>query len=158
MTEKIEPMTAAEYRRSNGFLTERGNRILAALEEREALLEQAKFGSADASVGALVRRIREHPVIGERGIVTQDFWGNTVASGLTDEAFHAILSHLDSLLPKEPEWSEFAPSNRQYRLDGDALFMRWGDKPGERVWREYAVPLSDVPVVAALMAKGGKDD
>ena len=128
-----------------------GTAEIARLTARVAELEGA------AAAWALVQKIDRHPAADNPAIVSGQR-GTLLSSLLTTAGLESHLSHLDSLLPKEPEWSEFAPSNRQYRLDGDALFMRWGDKPGERVWREYAVPLSDVPVVAALMAKGGKDD
>ena len=117
---KIEPMTAAEYRAEPGILTTRGHSILAALEEREALLEQAKFGSADASVGALVRRVLDHPAA-TRGHSAFVYTHNgTWTTAWTEKGLQLTLSHLDSLLPKEPE---VAPSGWTYVREDAGLFQ-----------------------------------
>lgn len=115
-----EPMTAAEYRQwCNVGLGVNTERVLAALEERERLLgevavmkderdrakheaaEVRRLCEADAALGALVRRIREHPMATE---ITR--LNITVGGPRTDwgeEFLREALSHLDSLLPKEPE-------------------------------------------------------
>jgi len=150
------PMTAAEYREANrtalgmypgGWTV----RILAALEEREALLEQAKFGSADASVGALVRRIRE-----EKPFAYLTWSGSPVCFALDK---NGLTFALDSLLPKEPEVVT-GESGRQYRrTGGKAIEARHICADGSPTyWATVGgVPVIDAPVVAKLMAKGGKD-
>ncbi len=138
------PMTAAEYRMIHGgeIRTVGGRRLLAALEEREALLEQAKFGSADASVGALVRRIRE-----EKPFAYLTWSGSPVCFALDK---NGLTFALDSLLPKEPE---VAPSGwtyeradkfvRQIDHEGGTLVVRRADSD--------AVPPCDREFVAKLM-------
>ena len=114
---QVEPMTAAEYRQwCNVGLGVNTERTLAALEERERLLgersewmarrakavEEVAAIHSDASLGALVRRIREHPKNRDRPYPIRPFGCDSVfsidAAGLT-----AFLRYLDSLLPKEPE-------------------------------------------------------
>lgn len=180
----VEPMTAAEYRewtRSDWGMTERGKRILAALEERERLLGEVGLLNArrnelarergaacreadewkskadalkpDASLGALVRRIREHPEaysplirVGMPGDKSRHF-------ALTDLGITNALSHLDSLLPKEPEVVT-GKSGREYRLtSGKAIEARHICADGTPTyWATVGgVPVIDAPVVAALM-------
>ena len=152
-------MTAAEYRaltKADYGLTEIGKRLLAALEEREALLEQAKFGSADASVGALVRRIREHKADFSACVVARASDGFTTT--LTEQGLSAMLRHLDSLLPKEPEVVT-GPSGYEYRTTGPGgrVMQRRVhlDPVQEYVANESHTPPCDAPVVAKLL--GGKD-
>ena len=176
------PMTAAEYRRSTGFLTERGNRVLAALEEREALLgeraewsvqtarqigevtqrhqeevsrkgaaitdlvEQNEALKSDASVGALVRRIREHDM---RGL-------SQYRCPMTAEAFTKEIDYLDSLLPKEPEVVT-GKSGRNYRRHAGSVQARVDYMGEPSHWVDaQAVPVVDAPVVAKLME--GRDN
>lgn len=141
----VAPMTAAEYRAEQGILTTRGHRILAALEEREALLEQAKFGSADASVGALVRRIQEHPASG----LYFKFPGSEATYSL--DAF-GLSAALDSLLPKEPEVVT-GPSGWTYEKTSE--FVRQNDHTNGSIAIRHAdhenVPPCDRELVTKLL-------
>ena len=129
---------------------------LAAQEEREALLEQAKFGSADASVGALVRRIREHKMYGgafETRIVCGD--DSVLIRQVSEHGLESALRYLDSLLPKEPEprGSGLAPSGGRYRVRGGLLYADDGIEMGQVA----RVGVEDIPFVAALLeASRGK--
>ncbi len=147
-------MTAAEYRRSYRETLKSGSelhsQVLAALEEREALLEQAKFGSADASVGALVRRIGE---LQPSAYLT---WaGHPMCYYVKHPS--VLQSALDSLLPKEPEvaplrWTDPAPSGKQYRVENGVVWAQWANHaPWEAEWRCSDVSVEDAPVVAKLM-------
>ncbi len=146
------PMTAVEYRVrfpntiANGW--DGAPAILAALEEREALLEQAKFGSADASVGALVRRIGE---LQPSAYLT---WaGHPMCYYVKHPS--VLQSALDSLLPKEPEpkWSGLAPSGGRYRVRGGLLYA----DDGVEIGQVARVGVEDIPFVAALLeASRGK--
>ncbi len=183
----IEPMTAAEYVR-DVTLTARGQRILAALEERERLLgevegfrELARIRlrrvevkeaeaiaarqellavQSDASLGALVRRIREHPEVSSPRLyldTTKGMYISLLQGGHLTEC----LSHLDSLVPVEPKVVT-GPSGREYRrrADGAVEIRDNDDENGRRIgWIALptAIYACDAPVVAALMAKGGKD-
>jgi hypothetical protein len=102
--------------------------VKAALEERERLLDELadlyeatarqsnedEALKSDAALGALVRRIREHPKNRDRPYPIRPFGCDSVfsidAAGLT-----AFLAHLDSLLPKEPEVVT-GVSGREYRF------------------------------------------
>lgn len=172
----IEPMTAAEWRGKH-YGDEFTRRVHAALEERERLLDEladlyeatarrsneAEALKSDAALGALVRRIREHPKNRDRPYPIRPFGCDSVfsidAAGLT-----AFLRHLDSLLPKEPEVVT-GPSGKQYRKRGEVLehfvsYPRSNDptrySPPDAWERLEIVTLSDAPVVAKLMAGGGK--
>lgn len=119
--ERIEPMTAAEARKLVVWPYGTSERILAALEERERLLgeravlvderdrakheaaEVRRLTEADASLGALVRRIREHPARKSDPMVTVRAGGETTNSYLDELGLTSVLAILDSLLPKEPE-------------------------------------------------------
>lgn len=193
-----EPMTAAEARKLVVWPYGTSERILAALEEREALLGEREAGkpkglvaadeyalmikgqrvivgvdvlatlrhheakAADASVGALVRRIREHKMSAPWGTPTIHVGG--VDGDATRKEFwlsdlEKALSHLDSLLPKEPEVVT-GESGRQYRrTGGKAIEARHICADGSPTyWATVGgVPVIDAPVVAKLMAKGGKD-
>lgn len=145
MTEKIEPMTAEEYRKYTGAtmgLTAFGQRILAALEDREANLAHARLGS-------LVRRIGE---LQPSAYLT---WaGHPMCYYVKHPS--VLQSALDSLLPKEPE-VVVGPSGNEYRVVCGGLQAR-GD--GIREWTvvndRTFIELRDAPVVAALLAGGGK--
>ena len=182
-----EPMTAAEWdthRRIGGtaLSPQWDKRIAAALEEREALLveleavaEQVEYFrdqsriqrarvkeleaetapinplSTDASVGALVRRIRE-----EKPFAYLTWSGSPVCFALDK---NGLTFALDSLLPKEPEVVT-GESGRQYRrTGGKAIEARHICADGSPTyWATVGgVPVIDAPVVAKLMAKGGKD-
>ena len=166
----IEPMTAAEARKLVVWPYGTSERILAALEERERLLgERAKWRDVsekavkevfaletDAALGALVRRIREHPKNRDRPYPIRPFGCDSVfsidAAGLT-----AFLRHLDSLLPKEPE---VAPSGWRYER-ADKFVRQIDHEGGTLVIRRAdsdAVPPIDREFVAALLARQeGKD-
>lgn len=91
-------ITAQEYLARIGEpLSEMGRELLAALRHHEA-------NEPDAALGALVRRILSHPMVLSlkqrvtiKGVTDPLYFPTTV------EDFTAYLSHLDSLLPKEPE-------------------------------------------------------
>lgn len=156
MTEKIEPMTAAEYRKANRTALGMypggwSNRILAALEDREANLAHARLGS-------LVAAIREHKMFDCIAVFPRDkrdpLYGFPDANGLTN-----ALAHLDSLLPKEPE---VAPSGFTYgpNKDWDGALFQWKNGkswcgPIQSAYDDH-IPPADAPVVAALLAGGGK--
>ena len=164
----IEPMTAAEYRCahrealamwSDGFQA----RTLAALEERERLLGEVanlrweeEQSQPDAALGALVRRIREHPMASKDAAI--EAAPGTGCWFLDEDGLGNCLSHLDSLLPKEPEVVT-GPSGREYRrhLSGNVQY-RYPVPAGFSDWHDCQVSVmcEDVPVVAALMAGGGK--
>lgn len=187
MSQGIEPMTAAEYRRTfvaNSPLT---RRTLAALEDRERLLaerlgppdhcywcKQLTFGvdmaahsrqcdkhplSADAAVGALVRHLVE---------TTGAQWnpayivkvGTGISYPLTREG---LQSALDSLLPKEPE-VVVGPSGFTYgpNKDWDGALFQWKNGkswcgPIQSAYDDH-IPPADAPVVAALLASSGQGD
>lgn len=173
---KIAPMTAAEYRMIHGgeIRTVGGRRLLAALEEREALLGKLARATraltrigytdcggeewkpplgdrSDASVGALVRRIREEKPF---AYLT---WSGSPGCFALDK--NGLTFALDSLLPKEPEVVT-GESGRQYRrTGGKAIEARHICADGSPTyWATVGgVPVIDAPVVAKLMAKGGKD-
>ncbi len=194
-----EPMTAAEARKLVVWPYGTSERILAALEEREALLGEREAGkpkglvaadeyalmikgqrvivgvdvlatlrhheakAADASVGALVRRIREHKMNGLVSPAIVYFVDHDMKRreyvNLYEEGLTQCLSHLDSLLPKEPEVVT-GESGRQYRrTGGKAIEARHICADGSPTyWATVGgVPVIDAPVVAKLMAKGGKD-
>lgn len=137
MTEKIEPMTAAEYRRTfvaNSPLT---RRILAALEDREANLAHARLGS-------LVRRIGE---LQPSAYLT---WaGHPMCYYVKHPS--VLQSALDSLLPKEPEVVT-GPSGSKYRWDSGRVEVLFDGG----MWRpasDFYIPITDAPVVAALLAR-----
>ena len=183
-----EPMTAAEARKLVVWPYGTSERILAALEEREALLGEREAGKpkglvaadeyalmikgqrvivgvdvlatlrhheakvADASVGALVRRIGE---LQPSAYLT---WaGHPMCYYVKHPS--VLQSALDSLLPKEPEVVT-GESGRQYRrTGGKAIEARHICADGSPTyWATVGgVPVIDAPVVAKLMAKGGKD-
>ncbi len=166
------PMTAAEYDRYNSrtlvwadVLNER-LRILAALEEREALLgqladarreinllsasnghlrrEMDAINKSDASVGALVRRIGE---LQPSAYLT---WaGHPMCYYVKHPS--VLQSALDSLLPKEPE---VAPSGWRYE-PGTHPYVRQIDHEGGtltiRRADSDAVPPCDREFVARLL-------
>jgi hypothetical protein len=165
------PMTAAEYREANrtalgmypgGWTV----RILAALEEREALLGKLARATraltrlgytdcggeewkppvgdrSDASVGALVRRIRE-----EKPFAYLTWSGSPVCFALDK---NGLTFALDSLLPKEPE---VAPSGWRYE-PGTHPYVRQIDHEGGtltiRRADSDAVPPCDREFVARLL-------
>ena len=150
----IEPMTAAEYRShlSCPPVTALGKRILAALEDREANLAHARLGS-------LVAAIREHKMFDCIAVFPRDkrdpLYGFPDANGLTN-----ALAHLDSLLPKEPE-VVVGESGREYRRPSGfvaSVEVRHRNADGvATAWEIVSrVPVMDAPVVAKLMAGGGK--
>lgn len=156
------PMTAAEYREQWRIALAENHygapRILAALEEREALLAERKLVDlaretlkSDAAVGALVRRILDHPAA-TRGHSAFVYTHNgTWTTAWTEKGLQLTLSHLDSLLPKEPE---VAPSGWRYEWGGEKVFQI--DHIGRRTPiddgpTDEMVPPCDAPVVAKLM-------
>lgn len=170
MTEKIEPMTAAEYRNECDTTAGFVQRTLAALEEREALLgasngvsaetvdqmlAEATQRNAHARLGSLVAAIREHKMFDCIAVFPRDkrdpLYGFPDANGLTN-----ALAHLDSLLPKEPE-VVVGPSGRQYRAVAGKLESRNPNLANE--WFPLThIAVADAPVVAALLARQeGKD-
>jgi hypothetical protein len=121
---------------------------------------EAEALKSDAALGALVRRIREHPKNRDRPYPIRPFGCDSVfsidAAGLT-----AFLAHLDSLLPKEPEVVT-GVSGREYRFQPGfvaSVEVRHRNADGvATAWEIVSrVPVMDAPVVAALMAKGGED-
>lgn len=176
MTPDVEVMTVAKWtaqycdaaRNAPWYLG-----TLAALEEREALLgrvavltdererarteaaEVRRLGESDASVGALVRRIGE---LQPSAYLT---WaGHPMCYYVKHPS--VLQSALDSLLPKEPEVHD-APSKRQYRRKDDGkVETRYRsdiERGGWSGWHDLGGTIlsMDAPVVAKLMAKGGKD-
>lgn len=124
------PMTAAEFAGPSWSDSVFARRVLAALEEREALLgEREEWGKLsgqtiqDAAVGALVRRIREHPAsFGLTYCVSVKEPKSYFTRRLTIEGLAEGLEYLDSLLPKEPE---VAPSGWRYeRVTDSAYYWR----------------------------------
>ena len=170
---QVEPMTAAEARKLVVWPYGTSERILAAIEERERLLGEAavlrderdrakheaaevrRLCEADASLGALVRRIREHPARKSDPMVTVRAGGETTNSYLDELGLTSVLAILDSLLPKEPEVVTGASGNR-YSMVGGQLWIDWV-RDGFRTMGAKSIPVEDAPVVAKLMAKGGKD-
>lgn len=217
MTEKIEPMTAAEWRAEDfsGGIAVRYPRVLAALEEREALLgereaaigttamgavleceadsvkrgekfnvearvnvlraaarrvrelegecekwkQDARVPTAHARVGALVAAIREHPEAHRGHYVTLLTKNGAWTTAWTEKALAETLSHLDSLLPKEPE---VAPSGYTYTLatnfDNPVVFQRRtyaGGRTEDFIANEAHTPPCDREFVAALL--GGRN-
>lgn len=167
---QVEPMTAAEYGDwCNVGLGVNTERVLAALEERERLLgeravlvderDRAKHEAAevrrlcetDASLGALVRRIREHPMRKNHLMVTLRAGGEVCTRYADEYGLTSILSHLDSLLPVEPKVVT-GPSGWQYKRSGNGdIITMISEKSGWTTGK--GIPVEDAPVVAALMAK-----
>lgn len=150
------PMTAAEYRMEVGVpRTILGERLLAALEEREALLAEIEALRKRAEIGAMVRRIREHPMCGttDTCIYYRGVKGYSAYASFSDEGLAIVVAYLDSLLPKEPEVVTKGASGREYRRNP------WGvlQYHGERLWEAVdTIPVEDAPVVAKLME--GRDN
>lgn len=150
MAETIEPMTAAEYREAHrealvvwpdGFQ----GRTLAALEERERFLGEREALRKRAALGDLVEKIGEHPKNRAVPYPIRPFASDSVfsldAAGLT-----AFLSHLDSLLPDEPEVVTGPSGNRYSMRDGELMA-----RDAKYEWKAEFVPVEDAPVVAKLM-------
>ena len=110
---------------------------------------------AHARLGSLVAAIREHPMADEKLPVAsyvvdvQCFPVRRDFFDLTEEGFAAMRDALDSLLPKEPEWSGLAPSGARYRVRGGLLYA----DDGVEVGQVARVGIDDVPFVAALLAR-----
>ena len=154
-------MTAAEARKLVVWPYGTSERILAALEEREALLAEIEALRKRAEIGGWVERIREHPMVEGAALTirTKSAKYGGDASLLFDSSLTKALSRLDSLLPKEPEVVT-GESGRQYRrTGGKAIEARHICADGSPTyWATVGgVPVIDAPVVAKLMAKGGKD-
>jgi hypothetical protein len=124
------------------------------------LTADAERMKADAEVGALVRRIVEHPA--SESTATSPLVGvggpllRRLFFPLTRDGLKSALSHLDTLFPPTeqtaPEWSAESPYGNQYRLDGENLWAHNGDAE----WLCDVVPTGDVPFVAVLLAGGEK--
>ena len=150
---------AARIRQLEGERERLLGRVAVLTDERDRAKHEAaevrRLCETDAALGALVRRIREHPMNRSLPYPIRPFGGESVfsidAAGLT-----AFLRHLDSLLPKEPEVVTGASGNR-YSMVGGQLWIDWV-RDGFRTMGAKSIPVEDAPVVAALMAKGGKDD
>lgn len=154
------PMTAAEYRSEVGVpRTILGERLLAALEERDANLAHARIGSLVAAIRE--KRLALRDVSGKGGNFVIGVGEPRIYFLVhDDDGFEEALSHLDSLLPKEPEVRASGFWYKAERIGGDrAVAAMEGDLMQFYVVRsdDSKVPPSDRDVVAALMAKGGKD-
>jgi hypothetical protein len=119
--------------------------------------------SADAALGALVRRIREHPMVQRAGSTAllltahgtdgRDYWQPHL------DGLSAALAHLDSLVPVEPKVVT-GPSGKAYRVR-DGVVEHLAIYPVNRDPSHYSPPsawerleivtLSDAPVVAKLL-------
>jgi hypothetical protein len=151
MTEGIEPMTAAEYRSEVGVpRTILGERLLAALEERDANLAHARIGSLVAAIRE--KRLALRDVSGKGGNFVIGVGEPRIYFLVhDDDGFEEALSHLDSLLPKEPE-VVVGPSGDKFRVrDGKVEVL---PLVGSGNWMESrTLLLADAPVVAALLAR-----
>lgn len=170
MTPMTDDEMVLELRREAAYLRTRTGHhqrpVMAAVHDQIA--DHLHALSADASLGALVRRIREHPKSHEALAcvccteVPVRYPASRVYFDLDDDDLTRCLSHLDSLVPVEPKVVT-GPSGREYRrrADGAVEIRDNDDENGRRIgWIALptAIYACDAPVVAALMAKGGKDE
>ena len=123
----------------------------AALKDAAFTIRQME---SDAALGALVRRIREHEAFKGACIWTPND-GLWHTPHLSDSQLEGCLSHLDSLLPKEPEVVT-GESGREYRFQPGfvaSVEVRHRNADGvATAWEIVSrVPVMDAPVVAKLM-------
>jgi len=113
---------------------------------RSKLLEIPSF--ADAELGALVRRWRDHPERKFRGLL---------AGGMTVEELTKDIAELDTLAAsREAEQGVEGPSGTRYRwMNGDPEtrdhYGKWWGLRGTMT----TLPYADIPTVAALIERHG---
>jgi hypothetical protein len=140
--------TQTAFHRAAAALDAKDARI-AELEEQVASHRSWRLSAeyvADAELGALVRRCRDHAENGNSGID----W-----TGVNVEDLQEWLAILDSLAAsREAERGVEGPSGRRYQVR-DGWVERWRVDTGG--WVSIALA-ADIPTVAALIERhGGKD-